>query len=123
MLVRLRKEFNEKHKSNYLKYMNLSLPYHSRRDEVGGQISQEDWENFTSRLELLIDRVKKKRARIVKRRKKRGKKKFPRKTLFKPQKRINVGKDPLWREIFIDKPDDDDSESDDAGEDMIELYK
>ena len=123
MLVRLRKEFNEKHKSNYMKYMNLSLPYHSRRDEVGGQISQEDWENFTSRLELLIDRVKKKRARIVKRRKKRGKKKFPRKTLFKPQKRINVGKDPLWREIFIDKPDDDDSESDDAGEDMIELYK
>ena len=103
--------------------MNLSLPYHSRRDEVGGQISQEDWENFTSRLELLIDRVKKKRSRIIKRRKERGKKKFPRKTLFKPQKRINVGKDPLWREIFIDKPDDDDSESDDAGEDMIELYK
>ena len=41
--------------------------------------------------------------------KKRGKKKFPRKTLFKPEKRINVGKDPLWREIFIDN----DSESSD----------
>ena len=39
LLVRLRKEFNEKHQSNYLKYMNLQLPYHSRRDEVGGQIS------------------------------------------------------------------------------------
>jgi predicted mannosyl-3-phosphoglycerate phosphatase (HAD superfamily) len=39
LLVRLRKEFNEKHKSNYLRYMNLQLPYHSRRDEVGGAIT------------------------------------------------------------------------------------
>jgi len=67
--------------------------------------------------------VKKKRARVVKRRKKRGKKKFPRKTLFKPAKRINVGKDPLWREIFIDKHSDSESDSEDAEEDMIELYK
>jgi hypothetical protein len=43
LLVRLRKEFNDKHKSNYLKYMNLQLPYHSRRDEVGGAISDQDW--------------------------------------------------------------------------------
>ena len=104
--------------------MNLQLPYHSRRDEVGGTITEEDWENFVSRLEGLITRVKKKRARIIKRRKKRGKKKFPRKTLFKPAKRINVGKDPLWREIFIDKNDDSESDSDDNAEaDMIELYK
>ena len=60
----------------------------------------------------------------MKRRKKRGKKKFPRKTLFKPEKRINVGKDPLWREIFIDKNEDSESDSDDNAEaDMIELYK
>jgi hypothetical protein len=39
LMVRLRKEFNEKHKSNYLRYMNLNLPYHSRRDEVGGAIT------------------------------------------------------------------------------------
>ena len=123
LLVRLRKEFNEKHKSNYLKYMNLQLPYHSRRDEVGGTINEEDWENFVTRLEGLINKVKKKRARIVKRRKKRGKKKFPRKTLFKPEKRINVGKDPLWREIFIDKHSDSESDSEDAEADMIELYK
>ena len=71
----------------------------------------------------MIERIKKRRTRIVKRRKKRGKKKFPRKTLFKPEKRINVAKDPLWREIFIDKQSEDDSDSDDAGEDMIELYK
>jgi len=119
LLVRLRKEFNEKHKSNYLKYMNLQLPYHSRRDEVGGTITEDDWENFVTRLEGLITKVKKKRARVVKRRKKRGKKKFPRKTLFKPEKRINVAKDPLWREIFIDKQSDGSSDSEDAEEDMI----
>ena len=123
LLVRLRKEFNEKHKSNYLKYMNLQLPYHSRRDEVGGTITEDDWENFVTRLEGLITKVKKKRARVVKRRKKRGKKKFPRKTLFKPEKRINVAKDPLWREIFIDKQSDGSSDSEDAEEDMIQLYK
>ena len=103
--------------------MNLQLPYHSRRDEVGGTITEEDWENFVSRLEGLLTRVAKRRARIIKRRKKKGKKKFPRKTLFKPEKRINVGKDPLWREIFIDKHSDDDSDSEDAEADMIELYK
>lgn len=32
-------------------------------------------------------------------------------------------KDPLWREIFIDKPADSDSESDDNNADIIELYK
>jgi len=103
--------------------MNLQLPYHSRRDEVGGTITDDDWENFVTRLEGLITRVKKKRARIVKRRKKRGKKKFPRKTLFKPAKAINVAKDPLWREIFIDTKEESESDSDDAEEDMIELYK
>jgi hypothetical protein len=41
LMVRLRKEFNDKH--NYLKYMALNLPYHSRRDEVGGAISDNDW--------------------------------------------------------------------------------
>ena len=82
--MRLRKEFNEKHKSNYLKYMNLQLPYHSRRDEVGGTITENDWQNFVERLEGILERVSKRRTRIIKRRKKRGKKKFPRKTLFKP---------------------------------------
>ena len=103
LMVRLRKEFNEKHKSGYLKYMSLNLPYHSRRDEVGGAIDEDDWHNFTMRLENIINRVEKRRKRVIRRRKKRGKKKMPRKTLFKPQKQIDVGKDPLWREIFIDK--------------------
>eukprot|EP00351_Strombidinopsis_sp_SopsisLIS2011_P000951 CAMPEP_0116888580 /NCGR_PEP_ID=MMETSP0463-20121206/23674_1 /TAXON_ID=181622 /ORGANISM="Strombidinopsis sp, Strain SopsisLIS2011" /LENGTH=113 /DNA_ID=CAMNT_0004553631 /DNA_START=320 /DNA_END=661 /DNA_ORIENTATION=+ len=84
LLVRLRKEFNEKHKSNYLKYMNLNLPYHSRRDEIGGAISNQEWENFKGRLEGIIERISKKRKRIIRRKKKRGKTNFPRKTLFKP---------------------------------------
>jgi hypothetical protein len=87
-MVRLRKEFNDKHKSNYLKYMALNLPYHSRRDEVGGAISENDWTNFVTRLEGIISKVSKKRARIIKRRKKKGKKKMPRKTLFKPEKQL-----------------------------------
>jgi hypothetical protein len=46
LIVRLKKEFNEKHRSEYLKYMHLDLPYHSRRDELGGVISAEDWDTF-----------------------------------------------------------------------------
>lgn len=49
---------------------------------------------------------------------------MPRKTLFKPEKQINVGKDPLWREIFIDnKADEEDSESDEEDELMLKMYK
>jgi len=40
LIVRLKKEFNEKHRSDYLRYMHLDLPYHSRRDDLGGFISE-----------------------------------------------------------------------------------
>lgn len=122
LLVRLRKEFNEKHKSNYLKYMNLQLPYHSRRDEVGGAITETDWDNFVNRLEAIIKRVENRRKRIIKRRKARGKKKMPRKTLFKPQKQMNLMKDPLWKEIFIDSTNPDSSSSESEDENMADLY-
>jgi hypothetical protein len=85
--------------------MNLNLPYHSRRDEVGGAINETDWNNFVLRLEGIIDKVAKKRKRIIRRLKKKGKKLLPRKTLFTPQAKINVSKDPLWCEIFMDKDD------------------
>lgn len=124
LLVRLRKEFNEKHKSNYLKYMNLQLPYHSRRDEVGGAITEKDWQNFITRLEGIIARVERKRKRIIRRRKARGKKKMPRKTLFKPKKQPNLMKDPLWKEIFIDSQNVEESESDSGDDDnFVEIYK
>jgi len=63
-----------------------------------------------------IEKVKNKRSRIIKRRKKKGKKKMPRKTLFKPVKQLEVGKDPLWREIFIEQKEEGSSESDSDGE-------
>ena len=103
--------------------MNLQLPYHSRRDEVGGAISDQDWQNFVDRLEGIIKRVSNKRRRIIRRRKKKGKKRFPRKTLFKPEKKLNVTKDPLWREIFIDNNDSSESDEDSTEEDMIQLFK
>lgn len=37
--------------------MGLELPYHSRRDEVGGKITNEDWKCFVDRLEGIIDKV------------------------------------------------------------------
>ena len=103
--------------------MNLQLPYHSRRDEVGGAITEGDWSNFIDRLEGIIERVSKKRRRIIRRRKKRGKKKFPRKTLFKPQKKINVAKEPLWRKIFIDNNESSESDEDSTEEDLIKIFK
>ena len=111
ILVRLKKDFNEKNKSEYMKYMNLQLPYHSRRDEVGGVISHEEWINFVDRLEGIIDKVKRKRRRIIKRRKKKGNKKLPRKTVFKPIPRANLANDPLWKEVFLDS-DSSNSEDD-----------
>jgi hypothetical protein len=53
-------------------------------------------------LEGIIEKVKKKRKRIINRRKKKGNKKLPRKTLFKPLKKPNLAKDPLWKEVFLD---------------------
>lgn len=114
ILVRLKKEFNEKNRSEYMKYMNLQLPYHSRRDEIGGKISHDEWTCFIDRLEGIIDKVKQKRRRIIKRRKKKGIKKLPRKTLFKPVKRINLANDPLWREVFLESESEGESDTEDT---------
>lgn len=124
LIVRLKKEFNEKHRSDYLKYMHLDLPYHSRRDELGGVINDNEWNAFTKRLEDVIDKIKKKRKRIIKRRKKRGKKLMPRATLFKPKKRENLEKNPLWKEVFMQQDSDDDDGSDSgAEEEMLNMYQ
>lgn len=102
LLVRLKKDFNDKNKSEYMKYMNLQMPYHSRRDEVGGRISKDEWEGFVDRLEGIIEKVKRKRRGMIRRRKKKGIKKLPRKTLFKPIQKPNLANDPLWKEVFLD---------------------
>jgi hypothetical protein len=96
--------------------MNLQLPYHSRRDEIGGAITHEEWGNFIDRLEGIIDRVAKRRKRIIRRRKKKGNKKMPRKTLFKPIKRPNMLNNPLWCEVFMEKDKNKDDESSEEGD-------
>ena len=50
---------------------------------------------------------------------------MPRKTLFKPEKQLQVAKDPLWREIFIDQKEEGDSESDSDGEEeeLVRMYR
>lgn len=126
--MRLKKDFNEKNKSEYIKYMNLQLPYHSRRDEIGGIITNEEWNNFVDRLEGIIEKVKRKRRRIIRRRKKKGIKKLPRKTLFKPIPRPNLSKDPLWKEVFLDPSSNEDSEEDEPmsankKEDDLDIYQ
>lgn len=105
--------------------MHLDLPYHSRRDEVGGVISQMDWAAFTRRLEGVIEKIAKKRKRIIKRRKKRGKKLMPRKTLFKPKKKENLEKNPLWQEVFMNESSDEEYDSNSDGEDqeVFQMYK
>ena len=101
--------------------MHLELPYHSRRDELGGVINDEDWADFTKRLEGIINKVRRKRARIIKRRKRRGKKLMPRSTIFKPVKKEKLDKNPLWKEVFMQESSDDDG-SDSEGEEH-ELFK
>jgi hypothetical protein len=125
LIVRLKKDFNEKHRSDYLRYMHLDLPYHSRRDEVGGVITAMDWSAFTRRLEGVIEKIDNKRKRIIARRKKRGKKLMPRKTLFKPKKREKLEKNPLWQEVFMkDSSDDDDgSVSDLEDQEVFNMYR
>lgn len=49
---------------------------------------------------------------------------MPRKTLFTPQAAVNVSKDPLWREIFIEKDDaEDDSDSSNDDTELFNMYR
>lgn len=65
---------------------------------------------------------------MIKRRKKKGNKKLPRKTLFKPVPRPNLGNDPLWREVFLDpSSDEEDSEDEPSSankkDDDMDIYQ
>lgn len=82
--------------------MNLELPYVSKRDECGGVITSEDWNDFIIRLTKMWNRVWWKRALKIKAWRRKGKQLLPWKTLFKPPKWINLAKNPLWREVFLD---------------------
>ena len=49
---------------------------------------------------------------------------MPRATLFKPQKRAKLDKNPLWREVFLQSSsDEDDSDGDDNELEVYNMYK
>lgn len=47
---------------------------------------------------------------------------MPRATLFKPKKRENLEKNPLWKEVFMHQDSDDDSGTDSNEEEMLNMY-
>lgn len=73
LLVQFKKEFNDRTHSDYIKYMNLELPYVSKRDECGGVITSEDWNDFIIRLTKMWLWVWRKWTRIIKNWKRKGK--------------------------------------------------
>jgi len=101
LISHLKKEFNDNTHSEFLNCTRLKLPYQSRRDEVGGNINQPQWETFMDRLRGLIDKIRRKRRNIIKKRKKKGNKKLPRKTNMKPIVRPNMENNSLWKEVFL----------------------
>ena len=69
--------------------------------------------------------MKTKRRRIIRKRKKRGKKLMPRATLFKPPKKEKLEKNPLWREVYMreDSDGDDGSESEQDDAEVFQMLK
>ena len=92
--MKYKKDFNDRTHSEFIQYMNLQLPYISKRDEVGGVISNSEWNDFMLRLAKVKDRVRKKRKRIMRRRKKAGRKVMPKKYIFRS---INKTKVKGWK--------------------------
>ena len=88
-------EFNTTYQSDFLKtYSKKQNDYRSRRDELGGHISSEDWKRFIQHLEEIIKITKIRRRNRRLRRKKRGK-------TVNIYKGPNVAKSRLWRNVFI----------------------
>jgi hypothetical protein len=52
----LKLKFNQDHKSEYVKLLKIDLTYASRRDEIGGVITEMDKERFHQRIEMLLMR-------------------------------------------------------------------
>lgn len=87
-------EFNTTHQSEFLKtYSKRFNEYRSRRDELGGFISQDDWKKFIFNLEQIIRVTKNRRKNRRLRRKKKGKvRKIP---------GPNMARSRLWKNVFI----------------------
>eukprot|EP00826_Nyctotherus_ovalis_P054598 TRINITY_DN715_c0_g4_i2.p1 TRINITY_DN715_c0_g4~~TRINITY_DN715_c0_g4_i2.p1 ORF type:complete len:420 (+),score=117.05 TRINITY_DN715_c0_g4_i2:1195-2454(+) len=109
-LAELKNKFNERYRSGYLNGIGVTLPYKSRRHEMGGAIENDEWPVFFKKLERIAQRVKKKRRRIIAARKKRGKVLYPRKYIYKPPRRPDVSKccitvvnNKLFVSVFMDR--------------------
>lgn len=90
-LTRLKYKYNKYHQSAFLKnYLTQTDHYTSRRDEIGGTITQHDWNAFAKRVNRLVRIHKRRRRRRLRRRKKRGKTK-------------TLAKKLLWRQVFINQ--------------------
>lgn len=59
----LKKKFNFEHKSEYLKQFKLKLDYVSKRDEMGGILTNEDRKRFHERIAMILEREKKRKKR------------------------------------------------------------
>ena len=88
-------EFNTNYQSNFLTtYNKRKNEYRSRRDELKGHISTENWKKFIQNLEEIIKITNKKKRNKRLRRKKQGKSN----NIYKG---LNVGTSRLWKSIFI----------------------
>ncbi|OMJ70983.1 hypothetical protein SteCoe_30910 [Stentor coeruleus] len=88
-------EFNTTHQSEFLKnYNKKHNDYRSRRDELGGHISQDEWKRFIGNLEQIIRITKKRRRNKKLRRKKMGKGQGMRRG-------SKLTRNRLWKNVFI----------------------
>ena len=84
-------DFNKSNQSEFLSYSKQSNDYRSRRDELGGYISRDEWKKFIERLEEIIQITKSRRKRRGQRKKRRA----------KNSKKNGFGRGRLWRNVFI----------------------
>ena len=59
----LKMKFNYEHRSEYLSQCKLKLSYFSKRDEMGGVITNEDMKRFRERITRILEREKKRKRR------------------------------------------------------------
>ncbi|CAD8161990.1 unnamed protein product [Paramecium pentaurelia] len=59
----LKLKFNFEHRSEYLKQFKLKLDYVSKRDEMGGILTNEDRKRFHERIAMILEREKKRKKR------------------------------------------------------------
>ncbi|CAG9323982.1 unnamed protein product [Blepharisma stoltei] len=100
-LNKAKHEFNKTYQSEFIRnYKMKNDDYRSRRDELEGVITDQDWREFIQRLENLLNLTKKRRRMRRARRKRRGM------NLILPKfingtKQPNLQKNRLWKSVFI----------------------